>query len=113
MTNPDPAAPLTALDVLTGALRGTYLAVFPTADDDDWRSDAEYMLARFQEYGWTLAARATSTPAGLREALAILRNMSDELADAVLAGVKPDDISAADWDAANDAIRAALQGADR
>jgi hypothetical protein len=49
-----------------------------------------------------------SGPDRMREALRVLRGMSDYLADAVLDGVKPDDIGQPDWDAANDAFRVAL-----
>jgi len=52
---------------------------------------------------------ADSAEALLREALKVLRGMSDDLADGVLEGRQPWGIEDADWSAANDAFRAALQ----
>jgi len=56
-----------------------------------------------------LPSGAARAEPGLREALRVLRGMNDDLADAVLAGVKPDDIGQPDWDAANDMFAAALE----
>jgi hypothetical protein len=44
----------------------------------------------------------------LRRALRVLHGMSDDLARAVLDGVKPDDIGQPDWEAANDDFRSAF-----
>jgi hypothetical protein len=50
------------VDIVAGALKGTYAAEFGHAEDDDWRSDAEFVLARFQEYGWRLVRADSAAP---------------------------------------------------
>ena len=55
------------------------------------------------------AAHPAESAEALRAALKVLRGMSDELADGVLYGWRPEDVEDADWDAANESFRAALQ----
>lgn len=55
------SGPPDAVAVLSGALRGLYRFEFRKAGEDDWRSDAEFLLARFQEYGVELRAVGESS----------------------------------------------------
>jgi hypothetical protein len=108
------------------------IVIVPDAQRDVWLTDEQRRQPGIPDFSMTDPPRTPTTQAGrwalgnaaisLRAILAIeaearaglvmalraLRDMSDDLADAVLDGVKPDDIGQPDWDAANDALRAAL-----
>jgi hypothetical protein len=103
MTNPNPAAPLTEREARDAFLRAMQDAHLYGRERQRLEDAADAMA---------LAARATSTPAGLREA-------ASDLADAVdtyLDNKRSPELWVADrarvWKAAKE-VRAALQGADR
>ena len=79
---------------IAGALKGAYGSEFPAAEADDWLADAEFVMARFQEYGFKLVplvALATPSPDTL-DVDRLHRAILDELAE--LWGEPSDGISA-------------------